>query len=89
MTDQAETPIVQAAPAVYIDVVIRGQKQIYDVQTARMLLDQLIQALTSLQAPQAQSENQEPSPEPPPGDQTPLIFDDSPLDSREASRPDA
>lgn len=39
---------VFARPNIYIDVIIDGQKQIYDVETATILKEQLDMALKSL-----------------------------------------
>ena len=54
--NQQQQPNVAAVPNLYIDVVINGQKQIYDVPTARQLRDQLDQALLMLDAPPAAPE---------------------------------
>ena len=45
---QAEQPLATARPAVYIDVIINGQKQVYEVGVARELHAQLGAVLKSL-----------------------------------------
>lgn len=37
-----------AKPAVYIDVVLNGQKTVYDVPTARALISELTKALSQI-----------------------------------------
>lgn len=87
---------VQAAPAMYIDVIINGKKQVYDVQTALELRNALNQALQPMdQALAAQEQKQEdpetpePSDTPTPDDQSPPTPEsDEPVEG-EDSHPDA
>jgi len=44
------THSVSARPAIYIDVIINGQKHIYDVTTVRILRDQITLALSALES---------------------------------------
>ena len=46
MTDQS----VKAVPNIYIDVILNGQKQVYDIEMARELHRELGIALQSLEA---------------------------------------
>ena len=54
---QENQPNVTASPNMYIDVIINNQKQIYDIQTAKYLRDQLDHAITAIEvAPTAVDE---------------------------------
>ncbi len=56
MSEQENTIIVK--PAIYIDVLIQGRKQIYDVETAQTLVRELTRALNQFDQLQSQgSEN--------------------------------
>ena len=83
--NQQQPPGVQAAPNLYIDVVINGQKQIYDVQTATQLHDQLGNALRALTAPATAPETDPENPPPIQGDLLEQNADATPPDSSEAS----
>ena len=63
MTQQQQMPPTYARPNLYIDVVVNGQKQVYEVAVAREIHAQLGQALAALDAPQVDLETDPPNPQ--------------------------
>lgn len=93
--NQTQPPAVQAVPAMYIDVVINGQKQIYDIPTAVQLRDALnlalqpVDQIAAQEHREADDETQGPNGKQSPDDQVPQVPETDALAADVAADPDA